>query len=144
VDQTWKHLEELLELSPGYQGGFLVDAIWGRQAGEELATALFNNRVTTLTGRIRAGVDYGEGHNTPFQGLAADGAKVALWELMEAGYNTCGFIHDEVVVEVPLSKVNSAPVHIAQILKNSMASVMGPCDIPVEIEYSVGPTWGKK
>jgi DNA polymerase I-like protein with 3'-5' exonuclease and polymerase domains len=51
----------------------------------------------TITGRIRGACRYTNGKNTPFQGLAADGAKIALWELERQGFNPLMFVHDEIV-----------------------------------------------
>ena len=56
--------------------------------------------VFTLTGRLGAAAAYCARHNTVFQGLAADGAKLALWQLYRAGYRIVNFVHDEIVVEV--------------------------------------------
>ena len=56
--------------------------------------------VQTRTGRIRAACTYTAARNTPFQGLAADGTKIALYRLKEAGYRVSNFIHDEFVIEL--------------------------------------------
>lgn len=58
-------------------------------------------KVLTATGRLRFGASYCARHNTLFQGLAADGAKLALWKLWRAGYRIVNFLHDEVIIEVP-------------------------------------------
>ena len=44
-----------------------------------------------VTGRLRANATYCARHNTVFQGLAADGAKLALWKLWRCGaaYVSC-------------------------------------------------------
>jgi hypothetical protein len=39
--------------------------------------------------------------NTPFSGLAADGAKLALWNLTHVGFRVVAFVHDEIVLEIP-------------------------------------------
>ena len=72
-----------------------------RQGSEELSRRLFCSGVTTLTGRVRGRVSFTQARNTPFQGLAADGAKLALWELIRAGYRVVAFIHDEILIELP-------------------------------------------
>lgn len=63
------------------------------------------------SGRIRGGCSYTSGANTLFQGLAADGAKYALWLLFKAcyldvdsplyGVRMWNFVHDEVLFEGP-------------------------------------------
>lgn len=104
---------------------------------------LCGETVRTLTGRIRAGVDYGEARNTRFQGLAADGAKIALWRLHQFGYRIVAFIHDEIVCEVPEGE--NAEWHLEQvgrIMKESMATVL-KYPIPVEVEGAVADSWTK-
>jgi hypothetical protein len=72
-----------------------------RQGSEELEQLLFGSRAVTLTGRVRGRVGFSAAKNTPFQGLSADGAKLALWRLMREGYRVVGFVHDEVLIELP-------------------------------------------
>jgi DNA polymerase I-like protein with 3'-5' exonuclease and polymerase domains len=61
-----------------------------------------NNTTNVLvTGRIRSKCSYTALLNTYFQGLAADGAKLALYLLWKAGFKTVAFIHDQVLLEVP-------------------------------------------
>lgn len=55
----------------------------------------------TSTGRVRGGCTYCSARNTPFQGLAADGAKLALYDLTRRGYRVVAFVHDEIWIEVP-------------------------------------------
>jgi len=61
---------------------------------------LLTSPAPTLTGRIRGEVRFTAAKNTPFQGLAADGCKLALWELTKAGYRVVAFIHDEFIIEL--------------------------------------------
>ena len=55
----------------------------------------------TLTGRQRADCTYPSYLNTQFQGLASDGIKLAMYELVKQGYSLVGVVHDEIIVEVP-------------------------------------------
>jgi len=57
--------------------------------------------VITATGRVRANASYAACRNGIMQGLAADGAIHALWDLWRAGYKIVNFIHDEIICEVP-------------------------------------------
>lgn len=70
----------------------------------------YYTRCCTLTGRLRGhrarrddGYDQGlnEWHNTQFQGLAADGAKVALYLGLREGLSQVNFVHDENDYEFP-------------------------------------------
>jgi hypothetical protein len=95
VDRVWRTLLRLC-LNPE-----LRQELEARRGSEALASRLFGSGVATLTGRVRAGVGYTQCRNTPFQGLAADGAKLAVWRLVREGYLVSGFVHDEVLVELP-------------------------------------------
>jgi DNA polymerase I-like protein with 3'-5' exonuclease and polymerase domains len=107
-----------------------------------LDSLLWGTDVWTLTGRKRAGVTYTEARNTPFQGLAADGAKVALWELHKLGFRVVAFVHDEIVVEVTDNEPDYDLNIITRVMKESMASVLGT-DLPVGVEAVVADRWIK-
>src|SRR6185295_1483715 len=84
----------------------LLNWIAKHKGDPELTTAINERKVTTavrnlttyractLTGRVRNNVTFTAGSNTPFQSAAADGAKVALWNLMRRGIHLLGFVHD--------------------------------------------------
>lgn len=107
-----------------------------------LGRRLFGSTAITLTGRVRAGLSYTEARNTPFQGLAADGAKLALWRLSEAGYKIVAFVHDEVVCEVPTETAEEDRRDIEGIMIAAMQEVLD-CDLPVEVEGHVSERWVK-
>ncbi len=69
--------------------------------------------VITATGRIRANASYSACRNGIMQGLAADGAIHALWELWRAGYAIVNFIHDEIICEV--SEDENLPARVTDI-----------------------------
>ena len=98
--------------------------------------------VFTLTGRLRANASYCARHNTIFQGLAADGAKLGVWCLWRAGFRIVNFIHDEVLVEVP---AGSNLAHQAEIVRYLMVKGMREVvpDILVDVEYAVSERWFK-
>ncbi len=103
----------------------------GRRGSKELAKRLFGNGVVaTLTGRIRADASFTQARNTPFQGLAADGAKLALFRLVAAGYRVVAFIHDEVLIELPADADHTAKAkEIDTIMCESMREVTGAVPI---------------
>ncbi|MEX0886374.1 MAG: DNA polymerase [Phycisphaeraceae bacterium] len=113
-----------------------------RQPGEDLAAELFDGQAVTPTGRIRGRLSSPQACNTPFQGLAADGAKLALFELIRRGYRVVGYVHDEVIVEVPTEQATEAEVAISDILKGEMRRVLGT-DIPVQVDSMISERWGK-
>jgi DNA polymerase I-like protein with 3'-5' exonuclease and polymerase domains len=112
---------------------------------DKIKRAILGSTVTTLTGRVRGGAEYTEARNTPFQGLAADGAKVAAWALFSSGYRIVAFVHDEFVVEIEDTgetgnKSKQAAVEF--IMKRSMKSVL-TVDLPVEVESVIADKWVK-
>ena len=99
--------------------------------------------VYTSTGRVRANAGYCQQRNTPFQGLAADGAKLALWELRQAGYRLVNFIHDEVLIEVPETADLVAEVErVREIMIAAMREVVP--DVKVDVECAVLRSWSKQ
>lgn len=97
--------------------------------------------VTTLTGRIRANTTYCAEKNTPFQGLAADGAKLAMYNLMDAGFKLVGFVHDEIITEVPENTAEEMRRLQEEIMINSMALVVP--DVKISVESTISPRYCK-
>jgi hypothetical protein len=99
--------------------------------------------VWTLTGRLRAGASYTARHNTIFQGLASDGAKLALWRVWRAGYRIVNFVHDQLLVEVPADadlKVSAEGIRREMIA--GMAEVVP--DVRVDVDFAATARWHKK
>ena len=125
------------------RGAELAPLLARREGGDELHARLFHSGVTTLTGRVRGRVGFTQARNTPFQGLAADGAKLALWELTRAGYRIVAFVHDEVVIELPEDADHAAEARaIEAIMNRAMERVTG--DVPAACEYALSRRWSKK
>jgi hypothetical protein len=121
----------------------LLALIRARQGCPELA-ALCHESAVTLTGRIRAGCIYTEAHNTPFQGLASDGAKLALFELIRAQYRVVAFVHDEFGIELPAGADHATEAkRIEEIVCNAMSVVINHT-VPVRAEYTLSTCWSKK
>lgn len=100
--------------------------------------------VFTLSGRLRANASYSARHNTVFQGLAADGAKLALWRLWRAGFRIVNFIHDQVLVEVPVGTARDRMRHALEVRRHL---IDGMCelvpDVRVEVSYAATDRWFK-
>lgn len=126
LERTWTGLQKL-NTRPELAG-----ALAAQQGSEGLSDRLFGGRVVaTLTGRIRAKVTYTQSRNTPFQGLAGDGTKPALFRLVSAGYRVVAFIHDEVLIEFPIDADHTSEANrIDEIMCSAMAEVTG--DVPIE------------
>lgn len=97
--------------------------------------------VWTRTGRLRANTTYCAEKNTPFQGLAADGAKIALYKLMRANFKLVGFVHDEIITEVPVDKVEEMRILQEQIMIKSMNEVVP--DVTVNVESTISERYCK-
>lgn len=139
VDQMWKLAGELLSLSPHPGKVSFVKDVEKRVPNWKLVKFLFGGTAVTLTGRIRKGVKFTEAKNSPFQGLAADGGKLALFEMVKRGMSVVAFIHDEVLVEV-LKEEDACEVE--EIMISSMSDVLNNL-VPVSVEYNVGDSWKK-
>ena len=86
---------------------------------------------------------YTAARNSPFQSLASDGCKLAMWELLKAGYRLVGFVHDEFIMK--LSVLDDCTAHakrIEQICIDAMQTLVG--DIPVKCEYALARRWYKQ
>lgn len=95
----------------------------------------------TITGRKRANASYCASKNTPFQGLAADGAKIALYMLEKAGFEVVVFLHDEVVVRHPTIQSQEAKAEIEKIMLEAMQTVCP--DVKIGVEGHILPEWRK-
>jgi hypothetical protein len=95
-----------------------------------------------LTGRLRAPVGYTDSKNTPFQSLCSDGGKLALWNLLYAGFDLYAFIHDEILVQLPASTAGNDAKQIERIMVKSMEDVMGH-NVPAGCDYFIADSWRK-
>jgi DNA adenine methylase len=123
----------------------LTDDLQKRNTSKELARKVTQAGVATLTGRVRGRVRYSQARNTPFQGLAADGAALALFALAKEGFRVVGFIHDEVLIELPDEGgyVSKAVVDkIERIMIDEMGKVLG--GLPVGVKSTLSTCWSKK
>ncbi len=103
------------------------------------------------SGRRRGGVGFTDGANTYFQGLVADGAKSALFDVVRAawmepksplfGAKPVLFIHDEIICEVEESKAPAAADELARLMLKGIQ----PCvpDLPIQAEAWCSRVWRK-
>jgi DNA polymerase I-like protein with 3'-5' exonuclease and polymerase domains len=97
--------------------------------------------VFTLTGRKRGRTTYCAEKNTPFQGLAADGAKIALYNLVRQGFKVVGFVHDEIICEVKSDRANEDLVLQEKIMVESMRQVCP--DVLIGVESAISEFYTK-
>lgn len=117
------------------------------------------------SGRIRGGCTFCQACNTLFQGLAADGAKLALWrvarECYEGGmYASDGryhpptrersplfgtrpiaFIHDEILAEVPIATAHEAAFRLSQVMNEAMREYVP--DVKISSTPALMERWHK-
>jgi DNA polymerase I-like protein with 3'-5' exonuclease and polymerase domains len=132
---AWAFDEVLVSIHPASRGI--------REGSFELyREVLGRTAVTTRTGRIRADCEYTAARNTPFQGLAADGAKIALYMLYKAGFKVVNFIHDEFLVEIAdLAHIEDEAKEVERIVVAGMRSVVP--DVAVRTEWFIADRWKK-
>jgi DNA polymerase-1 len=103
-------------------------------------------------GRIRGGVTYTSASNTLFQGLGADGAKHAMYEVAKRcytkvpgsvlyGVRPLGFVHDEILSEVFIDLAHEQAMEKAQVMEDACNKFLP--DVPVKCEPSLARRWGK-
>ena len=100
--------------------------------------------------RQRGNCGFTQACNTPFQGLAADGAKCALWEVVKECYTGNSvlrtsrpvlFLHDEIMLESPYDYAEAAAARLSEIMVQQMRRFIP--DIPVEAEPKISDVWSK-
>ena len=142
-DYFWKRLDTVVNrLSKKHR-----DSVRDRIPSPGLASAVSDLAgqadVLTLTGRLRASASYCAGHNSIFQGAAADGAKLAMWKLWRNGFRIVNFIHDEFLIEV---QEHSNHAKEAEAVKRLMIEGMKEVvtDVNISVEYAVAHCWSKE
>jgi len=109
-----------------------------RKPSNDLAVAvekLVGRNTVTLTGRFRSNCLFTASRNTLFQGVAADGLILALWDLWRAGYEPVLAIHDEIVLEVPEKGLTKALVDdVVEKMEAAMGRVVPGVRVKAEPE----------
>lgn len=143
LDFFWDAAKANIDLLPSNMHA----AVLNRRPSPKLSQAFMRpvgrRSVFTLTGRLRAKASFCAQRNTLFQGLAADGAKMAMWHIWRAGYVIHNFIHDEFIVAVPDGPL--VGFH-AQVIKQLMIAGMQQVvpDVRIGVEYVVTKRWSKQ
>ena len=87
----------------------------------------------TITGRRRAYLSYNAWHNTQFQGLAADGAKLALIDAVRRGIKIVNFVHDELVAEAPDEVAEEHAKVLQEVMVAQMERVLPDVKVSVDV-----------
>jgi DNA polymerase I-like protein with 3'-5' exonuclease and polymerase domains len=142
LDYFWTRLGELATKMPEQ----FAKAIRDRQPSIRLqrfvASYVGRAGVFVLTGRLRAAAGYTACHNTIFQGLTSDGAKLGLWQVWRAGFRIANFIHDQILVEVPeADDLKHHAEEIKGLMVDGMKEVLP--EMRVEVQYAATDRWRK-
>ena len=103
------------------------------------------------SGRRRGGIGFTDGANSYFQGLVADGAKRALYDVVSAcwmepesalfGARPVLFIHDEIIIEAPEGRASVAADELARLMIQGIKPFLP--DLPIEVEAWCSRIWTK-
>lgn len=104
-----------------------------------------------VSNRVRGGLGFCDAANTLFQGLAADGIKLALWNVSKACYldessplygsRPVAMIHDEIIAELPEDKAHEAAEELSRLMREAMR-VYVP-DVKIETSLALARYWAK-
>lgn len=143
-EKLWHLAEELLEMSfvPAAEKKDLRPNIKDRKGEWKLWKAFFGGIAVTLTGRVRRGVKFTEQMNTQFQGLAADGMKLAIFEMVKRGKRLVATVHDEAVNDVRKEIAEKEREEIGEIMKQCMGEVLDFA-VPISVEHKLAECWSK-
>lgn len=110
------------------------------------------HEVTQLySGRIRGNIGYTQAANTMFQGIVADGALSAAYQVVRECYaepdsplygaRMVAFIHDEIILECALDKIDQVQRRLAQVMIERMRDFLR--HVPVRASGAAMPRWYK-
>jgi hypothetical protein len=131
------HLRGLLLMC---QGKRFWPPLEGRRFDRDLYLLLFGRDVTTLTGRKRGRVLFGEARSAEYQDLADDAAKSALFAIASAGYRLVAFAANTILVEIEDSSDVEAQAARAEVLARAAVEKVLP-GIPVACRTRVQHRW---
>lgn len=102
-------------------------------------------------GLIRGGCNFTAGANLGFQGLAARGAKAALFEVSREAYCDTSsplygarpviFVHDEILAELPIARADAAARRLAEVMISTMRRYVP--DVRISAEPALMLRWLK-
>jgi DNA polymerase-1 len=100
----------------------------------------------TLANRRRLDIrSYTEAANTPTQGSAADGFKLALVHLWQDHHTmpdarVIGLVHDEMILEVPTVQAYAASAWVKRHMEDAMTRLVRG-QVPIQADVSIGQDW---
>jgi DNA polymerase-1 len=100
----------------------------------------------TLMNRRRLGIQsYTEGANSPIQGSAADGFKLALTELYQDRHahpeaRVIAVVHDEILVECPTQDAPAVGEWVKRHMERAMSQAVRG-EVPIVADVTIGRDW---
>ncbi len=152
---TWKEIPAYFKWVKSHKDPYSVRKYVDKKTKQERETCSYNI-VQPWSNRLRAGAAYCEACNSPFQGLGADVAKLALWlvwkatmglsELGEAdplyGCRMVNFVHDSIMTEVQRARAHAAAMRQKELMELAGKIVLPT--VPVKSDALVCEQWSKK
>lgn len=124
---------------------FMRETVEGARRGEAVRTVLGRRRFLPNLHSANRGLRMEAeriAKNTPIQGSATDILKIAMVRLgagdVVAGARMVLTVHDELVFEVPESKVRDAMAKVRDVMANAMK-----LNVPLVVDAGAGPNWAK-
>jgi DNA polymerase-1 len=126
--------EQAQEFIDKYFQSFAGLRDWRRQQGKQTITRTLTGRWRDVAGKRQ----YTEALNTPIQGMAADGMKLALaalwraWTPELAGCFPVACVHDDLIIEAPALSAGAAQEWVVTAMKAGMGKLLKRAPVAVE------------
>jgi len=119
----------------------VMPALGVKEIGWKSMKTALSETAQLSTGLVRAKASYCARRNFEFQGLAAAGASIALWEAYKAGLQVVNFVHDELIVEVDPHEAAAVGQYLSDLMIAAMRMVCP--DVLINTEWAAMTRWYK-
>jgi hypothetical protein len=125
---------------------YLQEQEWESEDIFKATSGLAAYECRLVSGRLKRNCTFCAAANMQFQGLAADGAKIGLWEGYLQGWRIVNFVHDEVIQEVPIVWTPEQHTLFRDNVEHTLCSCMMQVlpDVAVRAESVLMPRWYKE
>jgi len=125
--------ELLSELDPD---GRIRSLICRDEGSLALHAELLSRDVATPTGRVHGRLDYPAARSRPFESLAGDAAKEAIYAVVQAGHRLVAYSDGEIVVEVSSANArDDVRAEVERLAGRAAEAVLGGIPMPCRGEY---------
>ena len=137
-ESIWEGLWHLVESAPAVDPE-LVGRIAEQRGGPDLEARLCRGRAAVLTGRRRGRGRLRRRAEHAVPGPGGRRGQAVLWKLLHAGFDVYGFVHDEVLINLPAGHPDGAAERAVAIQVAAMEEVLE--GLPAACHWSVGDCW---